>query len=219
MSLPPRYSCSVHTISPVRLTVSPSLTNRSEPKSTTPTWPASKFMHMPLTPDANLCCISAALLPVEAMVEQATYSTSSSACTLLIPCTRAIPSLRPIVSFVPSFESCGFGGGGGGGFSVPDGQNTAGLGETRLLLHTSDSLLENGGNLGGCSFGVDSICPELVGCGVENSWCSSGLSRRKTRQCSVAAQELPCQCDSRQQARRPKLRSSSERSFKLKSKA
>ena len=42
------------TISPVRLTVSPSLTRRSEPKSTTPTWPASKFMHIPLTPDANL---------------------------------------------------------------------------------------------------------------------------------------------------------------------
>ena len=45
----------IRTISPVRLTVSPSLTNRSEPKSTTPTWPASKFMHMPLTPEANLC--------------------------------------------------------------------------------------------------------------------------------------------------------------------
>jgi hypothetical protein len=42
------------TISPVRLTVSPSLTRRSDPKSTTPTWPASKFMHMPLTPEANL---------------------------------------------------------------------------------------------------------------------------------------------------------------------
>lgn len=45
------------TISPVRLTVSPSLTKRSEPKSTTPTWPASKFMHMPLTPDANLVVV------------------------------------------------------------------------------------------------------------------------------------------------------------------
>lgn len=42
------------TISPVRLTDSPSLTRRSEPKSTTPTWPASRFMHMPLTPEANL---------------------------------------------------------------------------------------------------------------------------------------------------------------------
>ena len=46
------------TISPVRLTVSPSLTRRSEPKSTTPTWPASKFMHIPLTPDANLLQLS-----------------------------------------------------------------------------------------------------------------------------------------------------------------
>lgn len=48
----------VLTISPVRLTVSPSLTRRSEPKSTTPTWPASRFMHMPLTPEANLYMIS-----------------------------------------------------------------------------------------------------------------------------------------------------------------
>jgi hypothetical protein len=49
-----RSTSRAHTISPVRLTVSPSLTNRSEPNSTTPTWPASKFMHMPLTPEANL---------------------------------------------------------------------------------------------------------------------------------------------------------------------
>lgn len=166
-------------------------------------------MHMPLTPDANLCCVSAVRLLVEAVVEWATYSTSSSACTLLIPCTRAIPSLHPIVSFTPSLESCSVGAGGGGGVSVPDGQDATGLGETRLLLHTSDSLLENGGNLGGCGFGVDSIRPELVGCGVENSWRGSGLGRRKNCQCSVAAQELPCQCDSRQQARRPQLWSSS----------
>src|SRR4051812_32273026 len=46
------------TISPVRLTVSPSLTKRSEPKSTTPTCPASKFMHMPLTPEANLLLLA-----------------------------------------------------------------------------------------------------------------------------------------------------------------
>ena len=46
------------TISPVRLTLSPSLTRRSEPKSTTPTWPASRFMHMPLTPEANLQRVS-----------------------------------------------------------------------------------------------------------------------------------------------------------------
>lgn len=49
---------SMLTISPVRLTVSPSLTRRSEPKSTTPTWPASRFMHMPLTPEANLYMVS-----------------------------------------------------------------------------------------------------------------------------------------------------------------
>lgn len=34
------------------------MTRRSEPKSTTPTWPASRFMHMPLTPEANLRCVS-----------------------------------------------------------------------------------------------------------------------------------------------------------------
>lgn len=49
---------SLLTIWPVRLTVSPSLTSRSEPKRTTPTWPASKFMHMPLTPEANLGDVS-----------------------------------------------------------------------------------------------------------------------------------------------------------------
>lgn len=54
-----KYCPSAHisvslTISPVRLTVSPSLTRRSEPKSTTPTCPASRFMHIPLTPEANL---------------------------------------------------------------------------------------------------------------------------------------------------------------------
>jgi hypothetical protein len=43
------------TISPVRRTVSPSLTRRSVPNNTTPTWPASRFMHIPLTPEANLC--------------------------------------------------------------------------------------------------------------------------------------------------------------------
>jgi hypothetical protein len=43
------------TISPVRRTVSPSLTRRSEPNNTIPTWPASRFMHIPLTPEANLC--------------------------------------------------------------------------------------------------------------------------------------------------------------------
>lgn len=137
------------TISPVRLTVSPSLTKRSEPKSTTPTWPASKFMHMPLTPDANLGIqsISEARLSPAAK----TYSTSSSAWTLFMPCTRAIPSLfrQPlelncnsslvscaiVVDEVRSWRQY-----------VPDRQDASSLGKARLLLYTTDSLLENGGH-------------------------------------------------------------------------
>lgn len=52
-----------HTISPVRFTVSPSLTRRSDPKSTTPTCPASRFIHMPFTPDANLPTSLALVIP------------------------------------------------------------------------------------------------------------------------------------------------------------
>ena len=75
-----------HTISPVRLTVSPSRTSLSEPKSTTPTWPASRFMHMPLTPEANLSWMLVADgLHGLADVAIATYSTSSSAWTLFMP--------------------------------------------------------------------------------------------------------------------------------------
>lgn len=75
-----------HTISPVRLTVSPSRTSLSEPKSTTPTWPASRFMHMPLTPEANLVWMLVADVSLNlAGIVIATYSTSSSAWTLFMP--------------------------------------------------------------------------------------------------------------------------------------
>ena len=75
-----------HTISPVRLTVSPSRTSLSEPKSTTPTWPASRFMHMPLTPEANLVWMLVADVSHNwAGIAIATYSTSSSAWTLFMP--------------------------------------------------------------------------------------------------------------------------------------
>jgi hypothetical protein len=67
------------TISPVRLTVSPSLTRRSEPKSTTPTWPASRFMHMPLTPEANLYVGQNLSKITQYRLLKVTYSTSSSA--------------------------------------------------------------------------------------------------------------------------------------------
>lgn len=41
--------------------------------------------------------------------------------------------------------------------SIPDGEDTAGLGETGLLLDTTDPLLEDGGDLGGGGLSVGSI--------------------------------------------------------------
>jgi hypothetical protein len=34
--------------------------------------------------------------------------------------------------------------------SLPDGENTASLGKVGLLLNTTDSLLQDGGDFGGC---------------------------------------------------------------------
>jgi len=81
----------------------------------------------------------------------ATYSTSSSAWTLFMPWTRAIPSLKSIL--VHDIHCCSI-------YycdSVPNGEDTAGLGETRLLLDTTDPLLKDGGDLGGGSLGFGSI--------------------------------------------------------------
>lgn len=69
---------------------------------------------------------------------------------------------------------------------VPDGEDTAGLGEAGLLLHTADPLLEDGGNLGGSSLGVGSIAAELVGGGVEDGRGRAGLGKRKREKSAMA---------------------------------
>jgi hypothetical protein len=63
---------------------------------------------------------------------------------------------------------------------IPDGEHTSGLGETGLFLNTADALLENGGDLGGGGFGIDSIASDLLGGGVEESGRGSGLLRKKS---------------------------------------
>jgi hypothetical protein len=173
------------------LTVSPSLTRRSEPKSTTPTWPASRFMHMPLTPEANLQGVrpckqdkldgqptrqapQPGRWPCRAHGRYHHYGRSVSIAISLPP--RAIPVFQrhpvmaatslpsgPVLSCVAKHPSSCY---------VPDGQNAAGLGHVRLLLDTADSLLENRRDLGrrGLRFG---ICAGLEGrdggCGISLS--------------------------------------------------
>lgn len=46
---------------------------------------------------------------------------------------------------------------------VPDGKDTTSLGEAGLLLNTTDSLLQDGGNLGGSSLGLSSVGTDLLG--------------------------------------------------------
>lgn len=86
----------------------------------------------------------------------ATYSTSSSAWTLFMPWTRAIPSLESMLVHI--IHCCYF----QYYYSVPNGEDTAGLGETGLLLDTTDPLLEDRGDLGGGSLSVGSIAAERV---------------------------------------------------------
>jgi hypothetical protein len=50
-------------------------------------------------------------------------------------------------------------------FSVPDGEDTAGLGETGLLLDTADPLLEDRGDLGGGGLSIGGIAASE---GVDN---------------------------------------------------
>lgn len=70
---------------------------------------------------------------------------------------------------------------------IPDGQDTAGLGEASLLLDTADSLLEDRGDLSWGGLGLS------VGAGldsVESSWGnSSGLQSRTS--VSRVARENP----------------------------
>ena len=53
------------------------------------------------------------------------------------------------------------------GGDVPDGKDTAGLGETRLLLDTTDSLLEDGRDLSGG--GLVGVAAERVADGSDSA--------------------------------------------------
>lgn len=48
-------------------------------------------------------------------------------------------------------------------FDVPDRQNTTSLGETSLLLNTTDALLQDGGDLGGLGLGLRGVGTGLLG--------------------------------------------------------
>ena len=47
--------------------------------------------------------------------------------------------------------------------NVPNGQNATGLGETSLLLDTTDALLQDGGDLGGLGLGLGGVGTGLLG--------------------------------------------------------
>jgi hypothetical protein len=97
-----------------------------------------------------------------------TYSTSSSAWTLLIPWTRAIPSLLRSISrhsIVNLYRKK---------LIVPDRQDTASLGEAGLFLDTSYAGLEDGGDFGGSSLRIAGIRPG----GIVGSWGSSSDLRQ-----------------------------------------
>ena len=49
-----------------------------------------------------------------------------------------------------------------GVIDVPDRENTTGLGETSLLLDTTDTLLEDGRDLGGGSLGLGGVGANLL---------------------------------------------------------
>lgn len=60
---------------------------------------------------------------------------------------------------------------------IPDGEDTASLGQVGLLRDTADSLLEDGGDLGGRGLGLSvgsGLDVEGGGCGI------SGLRKTKT---------------------------------------
>lgn len=128
---------------PVRLTTSPSLTSRSEPKSTTPTWPASKFMHMPLTPDANLN-------------RQSDSSTTQNLLDqfLGLDIVHAMDTSNTVTvaSAVCLFSD----------ISIPNRENTTSLGETGIFLNSSNALLKDRRDLSRGCFRV-SIASALDG--------------------------------------------------------
>jgi hypothetical protein len=59
------------------------------------------------------------------------------------------------------------------GDTVTDGQNTASLGKTGLLLHATDSLLQDRGDFGGGGFGIGGVRSDMFGGRVERCGCDS----------------------------------------------
>lgn len=49
------------------------------------------------------------------------------------------------------------------GIDIPDRQNTTGLGETSLLMNTTNALLQDGRDLGGLSLGLGGVGTDLLG--------------------------------------------------------
>jgi hypothetical protein len=52
------------------------------------------------------------------------------------------------------------------GCGIPDGKHTSSLGEAVLLLHATDPLLQDGGDLGGGGLSIGGVGSDLLG-GVE----------------------------------------------------
>lgn len=62
------------------------------------------------------------------------------------------------------------------GGDVPDREDTSGLSDTRLLLNTTDSLLEEGRDLGRRSLGLSSVVADLV---ADNGDSRASLEKRR----------------------------------------
>lgn len=69
---------------------------------------------------------------------------------------------------------------------VPNGQNATSLGETSLLLDTTDALLQDGGDLGGLGLGLGGVGANLLrgtGEGAGNS--RADLKRKREKNLST----------------------------------
>lgn len=140
----------------------------------------------------SLVCKYICFYLLNGLVRQRTYSTSSSAWTLAMPWTRAIPSLfielvsthlsnivfvcagsqltvRNVLFFIYIYiyiflyPSCWICL--GSVLGVPNGENTASLGKASFFSDTTDFLFENGGDFGRGSLCLSSVCSDLFGSG------------------------------------------------------